>query len=172
MKGELNIKIILTKIWKSPNWNYCALLWNIQCNSDIAPPPLRTQKSMKKNPCKGEKRTNYMQLSWSLLMLVTQHVSGIIMPIIRSTRRNDKPHTVFCTGRREWTWGDEMDPVCTWWLWSYNHGFYLIYSSPLCTTSAEHRMRFASFPVLLMMGIIMPETCRVTNINKLQLNCV
>jgi hypothetical protein len=25
-----------------------------------------------------------------LLMLVTQHVSGIIMPIIRSTRRGDK----------------------------------------------------------------------------------
>jgi hypothetical protein len=32
-------------------------------------------------------------------MLVTQHVSDIIMPIIRSTRRDDKPHTVFCTGR-------------------------------------------------------------------------
>jgi hypothetical protein len=42
-------------------------------------------------------------------MLVTQHVSGIIMPTIRSTVKNDKPHTVFCTGREVWTWGDEVD---------------------------------------------------------------
>jgi hypothetical protein len=30
-------------------------------------------------------------------MLVTQHVSGIIMPIIRSTVKDDKPHMVFRT---------------------------------------------------------------------------
>jgi hypothetical protein len=46
-------------------------------------------------------------------MLYTEHVSGIIMPIIRSTVKDDKLHTVFCTGRADWTWGDEVDPVCT-----------------------------------------------------------
>jgi hypothetical protein len=30
----------------------------------------------------------------------------------------------------------------------------------------------SSSTVLLMMGIMMPETCWVTNINKLQLNCI
>jgi hypothetical protein len=45
-------------------------------------------------------------------MLYTQHVSGITMPIIRSTVKDDKQRP---------------------------HGIHLISSSPLCTTSAEHR---------------------------------
>jgi hypothetical protein len=60
-------------------------------------------------------------------MLVTEHVSGIIMPIIRSTGKADKLHTVFC---------------------GYNHSHQVhtgSTSSPqvhYCTISAEHRMRF------------------------------
>jgi hypothetical protein len=120
-----------------------------------------------------------MQLSWCLLMLVTQHVSGIIMPIVRSTVKDDKPHTVFCTGRAEWTWGDEVDPVCAWWVWlSYNHTHQVHTAS---TSSPQgHSARpvqnsvcgLSSFTVLLMMGTMMPETCWVTNINKLQINCI
>ena len=186
-----------------------------------------------------------MQLSWSLLMLVTQHVSGIIMPIIRSTRRDDKPHTVFCTGRAEWTWGDEVDPVCTWCSRSHQvhtgstsspQVHYCGYVSRIttaikCTRDPPHLLvsttvvirittaincrrdpphllmsttvvirittaikcrrdpphllkstnarplhntvcGLSSFTLLLMMGIMMPETCWVTNINKLQLNCI
>jgi hypothetical protein len=50
-------------------------------------------------------------------MLVTQHVSGIIMPIIRSKIRHDKQHTVHT--------GSTSSPQIHY-----------------CTTSAEHRMRF------------------------------
>jgi hypothetical protein len=71
-----------------------------------------------------------MQLRWGLLMLITQHVSGIIMPIIRSTRRDDKPHMVFCTGRAVVDlrrWGGcrvHLHPLSA-------HGIYPISSSPL-----------------------------------------
>jgi hypothetical protein len=115
-----------------------------------------------------------MQLSWSLLMLVTQHVSGIIMPIIRSTRRDDKPHTVFCTGRAVVElrrWGGSRVYVmavvittaitCT--------------SSPqvhYCTTSTEHRMWFVIPSCTPDDGHNDAWNMLVTNINKLRLNCI
>jgi hypothetical protein len=130
--------------------------------------------------CKGEERTNLVRLSWSLLMIVTQHVSGIIMPIIRSTRRDDKPHTVFWTGcavvdlRR---WGGSCVHLMAV-VMSYNHSHQVHTGS---TSSPKvHSARpvqntvcgLSSFTVFLMMGIMMLETCWVTNINKLQLNCI
>jgi hypothetical protein len=148
-----------------------------------------------------------MQLSWSLLMLVTQHVSGVTMPIIRSTVKDDKPHTVFCTGRavvdlRRWG-GSRVhvmvvviqihDKKCVVsrlpltrsaikpkWMdkRSYTH------SHQVHTWSTSSPQVHSVWPVqetvcglslftgLLMMGIMMPETCWVTNINKPQLNCI
>jgi hypothetical protein len=98
--------------------------------------------------CEGEERTNYMQFRWSLLMLVIQHVSGIIMPIIRSTVQ----------------------------LWNHSHQVHTGSTSPPQVHSTWPVQNtvcgLSSFTVLLMMGIIMPETCWVTNINKLQLNCI
>jgi hypothetical protein len=100
-----------------------------------------------------------MQLSWSLLKLVTQEVSGIIMPIIRSTRRDDKPHTVFCTGRINTT------IKCT-----------RVPPHLLKSTAARQVQNtvcgLSSLLVLLLMGIMMPETFWVTIINKLQLNFI
>jgi hypothetical protein len=67
-------------------------------------------------------------------MLDTQNVSGIIMPIIRSTRRDDKRHTVFFTGRAV----DEMRRNLR---------------------ALDGRGYNHSHQVLLMMGMMMPETC-------------
>ena len=100
---------------------------------------------------KREKQTrcNYMVF---IIKLLSQHVLGIIMPVIRRTRVCTAACSVL-----HWLW----------WPWlcgAGNSNFHSAHSScpsstqPDITTSAEHHMRQCTL-VLLMMGIMMPETC-------------
>jgi hypothetical protein len=114
-------------------------------------------------------------------MLHTQHISGIIMPIIRSTVKDDKPHMVFCTGRAVVDfrrWGGSrvhlMAVVCSRTTtaikctWDPPHLLKSTIARPVQNTVCG----LSSLLVLLMMGMMLPETYWVTNINKLQLNCI
>jgi hypothetical protein len=74
-------------------------------------------------------------------MLYTQHVSGIIMPIMGSTVKDDKPQTVFCTVTQ---------------FGQYTHGPYEL--ALVCVTVQNTECGLSSFAVLLMMCIMMPET--------------
>jgi hypothetical protein len=67
-------------------------------------------------------------------MLYTQHVSGIIMPIIRSRVKDDKPHTVFYTALHLMALVNHSNQVDT--------GSTSSPQAQSDTTSAEKLMRF------------------------------
>jgi len=106
-------------------------------------------------------RTNKMQLIRCLLSnFLSQHVSGIIMPIIRRTR----PCPAAC--------GDLPGCVGCGWLWSCGAASWAVCTvwKLLCRTVTDHSQPQPTHPgrtphaavhglVLLMMGIMMPETC-------------
>jgi hypothetical protein len=87
-----------------------------------------------------------------MYLLVSQHVSGIIMPIIR--RMVQSRQRLWCTGM--------ISRVVK----SFPTSAHQTTSSPwVCcsTVSAVHHRRCRICTVLLMMGMIMPETCWDTN---------
>jgi len=110
-----------------------------------------------------------------IIKLLSQHVSGIIMPIIRRTR----PCTTACGVLHWlcWLWlcGDGLQAVCTVWklllftsqivtvIYFSNGNFHTVHTA---CNPASHNHNQCRTPhavvhglVLLMMGIMMPETC-------------
>ena len=88
-----------------------------------------------------------------IIKLLSQHVSGIIMPIIRRTR--------VCTAAYGVCSALVVVAVV---VWSYSNFHSAQLASQLHTTTSYHnqcRTPYAAVNtlVLLMMGIMMPETC-------------
>ena len=83
-----------------------------------------------------------------IIKLLSQRVSGIIMPIIRRTRVA-LPHTVFCTGC-DGCGCVELERELSRVPAPHNHSHHNQCRTPY---AAVHTL------VLLMMGIMMPETC-------------
>jgi len=111
---------------------------------------------------KREKRQQDANNLMFIIKLLSQHVSGIIMPIIRRTRLCTTAYGVqrwLC-----WLWlcGAESQAVCTVWnlLFDSRVEHSLLSSStqpqpvqPVLPYAVVHSL------VLLMMGVMMPDTC-------------
>src|SRR5215813_7882267 len=98
-----------------------------------------------------------------MYLLVSQHVSGIIMPIIRRMVQNRQ--RLWCTALAvlQKTRGEEVVGVHLLGMVSpFPTSAHRTTSSPrvFCNTaSAVHHRRCRLCTVLLMMGMMMPETC-------------
>ena len=99
-----------------------------------------------------------------IIKLLSQHVSGIVMPIIRRTRRCTTANAVL-----HW--------LC--WLWLCQAGTRAVCTVHTSRVPAWHnnqcRTPYAAVHtlVLLMMGITMPETCWDKKFdNKHQISCI
>ena len=109
-------------------------------------------------------RTNKMQLIRCLLSnFLSQHVSGIIMPIIRRIR----PCPTACGGVLPGCVGCGLVELCA---------LCESYSTRPQPTTATHPSRTphaVGHGLILLMGIMMPETCWDRNFdNKHQINCI
>jgi hypothetical protein len=82
-----------------------------------------------------------------MYLLVSQHVSGIIMPIIRRMVQNRQRQRLWCTALAvlQKTRGEEVA------------GVHLL--GMVSPASAVHHRRCRFCTILLMMGMMMPETC-------------
>jgi len=127
-------------------------------------------------------RTNKMHLIRCLLSnFLSQHVSGIIMPIIRRIRLCSSACGVLpgCVGCG-WLWscGAASSAVCT--VWKLLFDFHTVHTahdaapqdhSPIHPRRTPHAVEHGL--ILLMMGIMMPETCWDRKFdNKHQISCI
>jgi len=128
-------------------------------------------------------RTNKMQLIRCLLSnFLSQHVSGIIMPIIRGIRPCATACGVllgFVGCDRLWSCGAASWAVCTVWKLLYDSVYTAHdaapqdHSRPQPTHPGRTPHAVAHGLILLMMGIMMPETCWDRKFdNKHRISCI
>ena len=90
-----------------------------------------------------------------IIKLLSQHVSGIIMPIIRRTKVCTAAYGVLVVmAEVVWSWDTSCVHCESYWSNSSWHS-----STQPQPSQPEHHTRQWHSLVLLMMGIMMPETC-------------
>jgi len=99
-----------------------------------------------------------------IIKLLYQHVSGIIMPIIRRTRRCITTYGVLHWLCWLWLCGAGSSAVCT--VWKPNSNFHTVHTAydTAPHNHSQHNQCRTPYAVihglvLLMMDIMMPETC-------------
>jgi len=99
-----------------------------------------------------------------IIKLLSEHVSGIIMPIIRRTRRCITAYGVLHWLCWLWLCGAGSQAVCT--VWKPNSNLHTVHTAcdPAPHNHSQHNQCRTPYAVihglvLLMMGIMMPKTC-------------
>ena len=102
--------------------------------------------------------------SMLIIKLLSQHVSGVIMPIIRRTRPCTTAYGVLHWLCWLWVCGAASWAVCT--VWKSNSNFHTVHTAhdPAPHNHSQHNQCRTPYAVvhglvILMMGIMMPETC-------------